>query len=930
MDEITRNQDNWLKKLQSLSKRPLKVSKSVNGKPTKWVPLEECEYPVDYRTVLHNEVVIDIDAEHWKDVRMCGEIVTETLHTLGIPYIKAYSGGRGIHIHVFFGLSSTQKRLCEGTDVMPKDVRVFLFEYILRHADISPKLIGPGKTFDTACVNWSDEGKGHLIRVFGGKKQKYKTLLTDIPEERPKSNEVVFPEDVQVYAIPDSLFQEFLNSFKKFQKERVEAIQRYQKASQSFAGTFLNLPCVQKILEGLPEGQRNAGARILAISCRLDKKLKEDAFEIMRTYERKCPPENISESEYLGWVDWIYNQENLFWNCRFSKELGLCEGKCLFEESVYEKENEFLTDKNLVQKVSAILDKKIKKEEKNRLIVLFTYLSAYGSNPLNLFLKGESSTGKSYLAKSVAEYFPPEDVWFIGDMSPKALIHEHGRSEQGKIHVSLEKKILVFLESPRRETLEMLKPILSHDRREIEYKVADKSSQGTLQTKSVIIEGWPATVFCTADVRVLEELSTRSLLITPESSQEKIREVLEFKGSKYARPWEQMAEDREEKILKSALRLLREKREVCIPFADGLAERYTKVEPRVMRDFDKFMELIRMSAFLHQRQRPSFELVIDGEVQHFVIATESDYTLGEHLFSSIERATTTGLSQNTIDFYEKVVCQLDELTYVSLMRKYKEVYKKLIGRDVLRRKYVEPLETVGWLDREKDPEDGRRWVFENCGNGEDTGEIRNCAHLVFRDIFPESRLKEYVESVEKECAKREGGSIVVEGRRVEVDQEYGWFYGNCAYFSEQANEGKGGLEEETGSKSENRTNTHNSGEEEFECGTLKGNLIESYDEETVLSQISQEDMMVEDVVKKFKDQNRVVDTLVNLRDKKKIMVGQGYVRRLGGTAEAGRSGARSVNRWTCGECGIEFFAHEPFRNYEDHAICEDCWKKLDS
>jgi hypothetical protein len=103
------------------------------------------------------------------------------------------------------------------------------------------------------------------------------------------------------------------------------------------------------------------------------------------------------------------------------------------------------------------------------------------------------------LAKTVAEYFPEGDVWFIGDMSPKALIHERGKFENEKMHISLENKILVFLKTPHRETLEMLKPILSHDKREIEYKVADRSSAGKLQTKSVIIEGWPATIFCTTD-----------------------------------------------------------------------------------------------------------------------------------------------------------------------------------------------------------------------------------------------------------------------------------------------------------------------------------------------------------------------------------------------------------------------------------------------
>ncbi len=247
--DIAAEQRKWLHTLQSLSKRPLKVSKNVNGKPTKWVSLEDAELPADYRIVLHNEAVIDIDAERWKEVRMFAEIVTDTLTKLNIPHIKGYSGGRGIHVHVFFGLSLSQKKVCDESDVMPKDLRLWLFEYMVKEAGISPKVIGPGKPFDTSCINWSDEGKGHLIRLFGGKKQKYKTLLYEIPEERPKNDELVFPEGIDVWRIPDTLFQESVRSFKTTQKKRVEAFQRYQKASQNFSGTFLNLPCVRRFIE---------------------------------------------------------------------------------------------------------------------------------------------------------------------------------------------------------------------------------------------------------------------------------------------------------------------------------------------------------------------------------------------------------------------------------------------------------------------------------------------------------------------------------------------------------------------------------------------------------------------------------------------------------------------------------------------------------
>ena len=54
-------------------------------------------------------------------------------------------------------------------------------------------------------------------------------------------------------------------------------------------------------------------------------------------------------------------------------------------------------------------------------------------------------------------------------------------------------------------------------------------------------------------------------------------------------------------------------------------------------------------------------------------------------------------------------------------------------------------------------------------------------------------------------------------------------------------------------------------------------------------QIPEEDTKVEDVMKKFKNQNKVVDTIVVLQEKKKVMGGvingQGYMRRLTGSRE---------------------------------------------
>jgi hypothetical protein len=924
MDTITQRQTHWLEALQSVSKQPLRVSRNVNGKPSQWVSREEAEFPVDYRTVLHNEVVIDIDCTRWNEVKMFAEMVTETLNTQRIPYITAYTGGRGIHIHLFFFLSEDQKRKCEDMDVMPKDLRVWLLEYILTDCGITPKLIGPGKPFDTSCINWNDEGKGHLVRLFGGKKRGYKTVVTEIPEERPRTKEVTFPDSITKWYIPDQLFKEFIDHFKRYNKERVESTTRYRAASQNFTGTYMNLPCVQRIVKGMPEGQRNAGAHILAIASHLDGMPREDMEKTMLSYAETCPQNDISHNEYLGWVHWILNQKKLFWNCRFCKELGVCEKDCEFRACMFKEEYNFLQDENLLENLVKILGKKIKRDEKNRLLVFLVCLSAYGSNPLNLFLKGESSVGKTHLAKTVAEYFPEKDVWFIGDMSPKALIHEHGRLENGKVYISLQDKILVFMESPRKETLEMLRPILSHDRREIEYKITDRIA-GKLGTKKVIIEGWPATLFCSTDYKFLEELSTRSMLTTPDISKEKIREVLAYKGRQYSRPWLNV-EDEQERLLKKAVDFLKTEVEVCVPYAEELAETYERNEPRVMRDFDKLMELIRMSAFLHQEQRIRFGV---GDERSYLIANEYDFWVGRSLFDSVRETTVTGVPQPVIDFYDEVLCEIPgSITYQSIREKYVAVHKMSLSRTRLRTKFLEPLEDIGWLTHEPDPADGRRVIFVKCRlEGESDGTMDSCDHSYFRDIFPEERLKEYLGELEEVWNL----NVKCDGGTCEIEEDYDWFFSErVPYFLEENNGVDTGKKDEGTGNCESSVNGHTLEEKKEECVMKEQRLLDEYDEETVLQQIPQDDTRIEDVLKRFENQNRAVDTLAVLQDRGKIIAGQGNMRRLvaSGVESLGDVDVLRLSKWTCSDCGAIFYAQEPFRNYDERAICRKCRKRL--
>ena len=97
------------------------------------------------------------------------------------------------------------------------------------------------------------------------------------------------------------------------------------------------------------------------------------------------------------------------------------------------------------------------------------------------------------------------------------------------------------------------------------------------------------------------------------------------------------------------------------------------------------------------------------------------------------------------------------------------------------------------------------------------------------------------------------------------------------------------IKDENSMKYKSSTNPYNLEETKDKCKVSENNLIDQYDEETVLLQIPQEDTKVEDAMRKFKNQNKAADTMVILQEKKKVMVGvidgQGYMRRLTGSRE---------------------------------------------
>lgn len=132
-------------------------------------------------------------------------------------------------------------------------------------------------------------------------------------------------------------------------------------------------------------------------------------------------------------------------------------------------ENKSVTIKDL----TSILSSTVKHDDANKAITFLGMLLNYTEeDQINIGFLAESSTGKSYIPLELSQYFPEEDVMQIGYASPTSFFHDYAKpvkTGSGKqvFMVDLQKKILVFVDQPHDMLLQRLRPILSHDKKEI-------------------------------------------------------------------------------------------------------------------------------------------------------------------------------------------------------------------------------------------------------------------------------------------------------------------------------------------------------------------------------------------------------------------------------------------------------------------------------
>ncbi len=373
-----------------------------------------------------------------------------------------------------------------------------------------------------------------------------------------------------------------------------------------------------------------------------------------------------------------------------------------------------------------ILGLTIKHDEANKHVTFLCELSSQTEDSqFNTSFNGPSSTGKSYIPIETAGLFPPAAVIEIGYCSPTAFFHDHGAfdKELGCYIMDLSRKILIFLDQPHMILLQHLRPLLSHDKKVIEIKITDKTQKFGLKTKTVKIIGYPAVIFCSAGLRIDEQESTRFLLLSPEDSQEKIREAIcqtitkESDGTRY-NAW--LDANPERKLLKQRIEAIRREniQDIKIESPDKIKDlflsEYKVLKPRHQRDIKRVISLVKALALLNLWWRKR-----EGQV---ITANDEDINNAFDLWKQISESQEYNLPPYIYNIYKDVIIPACKdknpdlkpgmeprgLTRQEVLKKHYSLRGRMLDSCKLRQEILPMLEMAGLIYQEIDPNDKRQ------------------------------------------------------------------------------------------------------------------------------------------------------------------------------------------------------------------------------
>jgi DNA primase len=267
-------------------------------------------------------------------------------------------------------------------------------------------------------------------------------------------------------------------------------------------------------------------------------------------------------------------------------------------------------------------------EPTNTRLLYLVAVSRKLDDPLSAIVLSQSGAGKSGLAEVIEALTPPEDVVLLTRLTPQSLYY----IEPG----FLDRKLVIVEERSGSQEADYSIRVLQSRKKLIAAAAVKDPQTGTLKTRIFTVEARAAFLEATTASAVHHENATRCFELTLDESaaqtariQARQRQLRTARGLALRRQADAIARRHW-----AAQRLLAPA-PIVIPFAEAVT--FPVAWMRTRRDHARFLNLIEVSAFLHQYQRPR-----QGEA---IVATLADYAVAYQLAADVLAETLGDLKK---------------------------------------------------------------------------------------------------------------------------------------------------------------------------------------------------------------------------------------------------------------------------------------------
>jgi DNA primase catalytic core len=299
----------------------------------------------------------------------------------------------------------------------------------------------------------------------------------------------------------------------------------------------------------------------------------------------------------------------------------------------------FLRRPDLLDQAAADIDAHgyVGEEVAKRLLYLVA-VSRKLSDPLSAIVLSQSGAGKSGITEVIERLTPPEDVVMLTRLTPQSLYYV----EPG----FLDRKLVIVEERYGSMEADYSIRVLQSRKKLIAAAPIKDPATGSLKTKVFTVEARAAFIEATTASSVNHENATRCFELGMDESEEQTRRIHERQRLARTEAGLRLKAEADAISRKhwNAQRLL-EPAPVVIPYADKLT--FPSAWMRTRRDHARFLNLIEVSAFLHQHQRQRSR-------EGAIVASAADYQTAYALSAEVLKETLTDVKRPLREAYSRI------------------------------------------------------------------------------------------------------------------------------------------------------------------------------------------------------------------------------------------------------------------------------------